>query len=57
MPQAYCMKCREKRDIEDAELKTFRNGRPAYKGKCGICDTRMFTMVSKKEVEELARIS
>ena len=51
------MKCREKRDIEEADLTILKNGRPAYKGKCGVCGGSMFAMISKKDAEELARIA
>ena len=32
----YCMRCRESRDIQDAQRVTMKNGRPATRGKCGI---------------------
>ncbi len=38
----YCMKCRESREIQDAEQVTMKNGRPATRGKCGLCGTTMF---------------
>ena len=38
----YCMKCRESREIEDAQQVTMKNGRPATRGKCGECGTTMF---------------
>lgn len=40
--QAYCVKCRQKRDMKDPELVTLKNGKPARKGKCGTCGTNMF---------------
>jgi len=39
---AYCVKCREKREMKDPEKVTLKNGRPARKGKCGTCGTNMF---------------
>ena len=31
--QAYCLKCRDHRDISDAEQVKLKNGRPATRGK------------------------
>ena len=38
----YCMKCRESREIEKSEQVTMKNGRPATRGKCGVCGATMF---------------
>ena len=35
--QAYCLKCREKREISDPQSVTLKNGRPATQGKCPNC--------------------
>ncbi len=40
--QAYCLKCRDQRDITEAEEVTTKNGRPATKGKCGVCGTNVY---------------
>jgi len=40
--QAYCMKCRTKREMKDSKSVTFKNGRPATQGTCPICGTKMF---------------
>jgi len=45
---AYCVKCREKRDMEDPERVTMKNGRPAMKGKCSKCGTGMYKILSSK---------
>ena len=37
--QAYCVKCKTKRDIQNGQQVEMKNGRPAMKGKCGECDT------------------
>ena len=42
MMQAYCVKCRAKRDIKDPKAITFKNGRPATQGVCPVCGTKMF---------------
>ena len=38
----YCVKCKERRDIQDAPAVTMKNGRAAIKGTCGECGTTMF---------------
>lgn len=40
--QAYCMKCRAKREMRDARAITMKNGRPATQGMCPVCGTKMF---------------
>lgn len=40
--QAYCLKCRQKRDMRDAQQVTLKNGRPATQGRCPICGTKMY---------------
>jgi len=40
--QAYCMKCRSKREIKDAKAITMKNGRSAAQGVCPVCGTKVF---------------
>ncbi len=40
--QAYCMKCRAKREMKDSKSVTMKNGRPATQGVCPDCGTKMF---------------
>jgi Zn finger protein HypA/HybF involved in hydrogenase expression len=40
--EAYCLKCREKREINNPEQVTLKNGRPATKGDCPTCGTKVF---------------
>lgn len=40
--EAYCLKCREKREIVNQEQVTLKNGRPATKGDCPACGTKVF---------------
>ncbi len=40
--EAYCMKCRTKRDMKDAKSITMKNGKPATQGVCPTCGTKMF---------------
>jgi len=40
--QAYCMKCRAKKEMKDLESVTLKNGRTATQGTCSSCGTKMF---------------
>jgi len=40
----YCIKCREKRVLQDAEPVYTSSGTPATRGKCPVCGTGMFRM-------------
>jgi len=40
--QAYCMKCRTKREMKDAKSIKMKNGKPATQGVCPVCGTKMF---------------
>ena len=39
---AYCFKCRAKREINNPAQVTLKNGRPATRGTCPTCETKMF---------------
>ena len=40
--QAYCVKCRAKREMKDTKSITMKNGKPATQGVCPTCGTKMF---------------
>ena len=40
--QGYCVKCRTKRAMKNAKSVTTKNGRPATKGVCSVCGTKMY---------------
>ncbi len=42
MTTAYCVKCREKREIKDPQEVTLKNGRPGVNGTCRECGTFVF---------------
>jgi len=42
MAQAYCFKCRAKREIRNPQNVTLKNGRPAIRGTCPVCGTKVF---------------
>ena len=39
---AYCVKCKTKRKIQDPQETTMKNGRPAVRGTCTECGTKVF---------------
>jgi len=45
--QAYCLKCKAKKEIKDEQQITLKNGRKAIKGKCPDCGTGMFKILGK----------
>lgn len=40
--EAYCFKCQAKREMREPIPVVLRNGRPATKGICAVCGTKMF---------------
>ena len=42
--QAYCVKCKTKREIQDPQPVFTINGTPATQGVCSVCGTKMFRM-------------
>lgn len=40
--QMYCVKCRTKRDANNVQNVTMKNGKPAVKGVCSVCGTGMY---------------
>ncbi len=40
--EAFCVKCRTKREIKNAEKTTLKNGKPATQGVCPNCGTKLF---------------
>lgn len=40
--QMYCVKCRQKRDANNAVNVTMKNGKGAVKGVCSVCGTGMY---------------
>ena len=48
MVQGYCVKCKAKREISNAQEVTMKNGRKAMKGKCPVCGTGMYRIMGNK---------
>ena len=40
--EAYCVKCRSKREISNPQAITMKNGKPATSGTCPSCGTKVF---------------
>jgi len=46
---AYCVKCREKREMKDPKEVSMGKDRRALKGVCSTCGTGMFRILGKKK--------
>jgi len=44
----YCVKCKEKRDMNEAKEIKMKNGKPAVQGVCPNCGTKMFKIGAAK---------
>ena len=42
MAEMYCVKCRAKRQVDDAQKVTMKNGKPAMKGKSPLFGTGVY---------------
>ncbi len=42
MAEAYCVKCKAKREVKDPKQITMKNGKPALSGVCPVCGTKVF---------------
>gem|GEM_PF-324965 len=40
--QAYCVKCRAKKEVRNPKSIVMKNGRPATQGVCPTCGTKVF---------------
>ncbi len=45
---AYCVKCKAKQKMKDAQTVKMKNGRDALQGKCEVCGTGMYKILSNK---------
>jgi Domain of unknown function (DUF5679) len=46
LAEAFCVKCKAKREIKDPVQTTMKNGRPAVQGTCPVCHTKLFKIGS-----------
>jgi NAD-dependent SIR2 family protein deacetylase len=42
MVEAYCVKCKQKREMKDVKEVSMKNGKKARTGTCPECGTKMF---------------
>ena len=57
--EAYCVKCRSKKEMKDAKTITMKNNETAYQGVCPTCGTQMFKVINKDDVgldEQLIKV-
>ena len=45
--EAYCVKCKAKREMKDPKTVTTKNGRQMAKGTCPVCGTTMNKFLAK----------
>ena len=43
--EAYCVKCKSKREMKDAKEVKMKNGRKAMKGRCPTCGTGLYRIM------------
>jgi hypothetical protein len=46
--EAYCVKCRAKREMKDGKEVSMGGDRKAMQGVCPVCGTKMFRILGKK---------
>jgi len=51
--QAYCIKCKSKQNILDAQDAAFKNGTPIRKGKCASCGGTLFRIMKRPKQTEV----
>ena len=42
MAEGYCLKCKTKREMQNAQAITMKNGKPATTGTCPVCSTKIY---------------
>ncbi len=47
MAEAYCVKCKSKKEMQNTANVTMKNGRQAVKGVCPTCGTGMYKILGK----------
>jgi hypothetical protein len=45
---AYCVKCKDKREMKDYQHITMKNGKPALQGPCPVCGTKLTRILPTK---------
>lgn len=47
--EAYCVKCKAKREMVDGKESVMKNGRPMMKGSCPTCGTTICKILPSKK--------
>ncbi len=48
----YCVKCKTKKPMKDAQRVTMKNGKPAMRGKCSECGTTINAIVAADKKQD-----
>jgi hypothetical protein len=48
MVEAYCVKCKNKKEMKNAKAIKMKNDKPATQGTCPNCGTKMFRIGKAK---------
>jgi hypothetical protein len=48
----YCVKCKSKHEIVNPQKVAMKNGKPALKGTCKVCNTAMFKIIKKEAAQQ-----
>jgi hypothetical protein len=48
----YCVKCKKKTEMKDAQKITMKNGKPALKGHCAVCGTTVNAILGAEKKAE-----
>ena len=43
--EAYCVKCKAKKEMKDGKQVKMKNGRAAMKGRCPVCGTGLYRIL------------
>jgi len=55
--EAYCVKCKTKREMDEPQAIFTATGTPATKGRCPVCGTNLFRMGETDAHAEAADLS
>jgi uncharacterized Zn-binding protein involved in type VI secretion len=45
----YCVKCKKKTEMKDAQRVTMKNGKPALRGHCAVCGTTVNAILGSEK--------
>lgn len=53
MGLAYCIRCKQKREVVNGKLDYYKNGTPVEKGTCKECSCRVTRILTREERTKL----